>query len=149
MLRPDVELALGILDALDNRDISGVVAGRDGQATGRERAWFLQECRMIDGILSWLQRQEHQSRHDTALQEAILTLCDRLEIAKGALQRYLADLDTAAEREWKPLQRKGERQAVAPPEQEREENDQQGVGVSRRAGACHVRAPRYSLGRAD
>lgn len=148
MLRPDVELALGILDALDNRDVSGVVACRDGQPTG-ERAWFVQECRMIDGILSWLERQNHQSRHDVALQQAIMTLCDRLEIAKGALQRYLADLDTAAEREWKPLQRKGERQAVAPPEQEREENDLQGVGADRRAGARHLRAPRYSLGRAD
>ncbi len=149
MLRPDVELALGILDALDNRDIAAAVACRDRQPTGRERAWFLQECRMIDGILSWLQRQKHQSRHDAALQEAILTLCDRLEIARGALQRYLADLDTAAEREWKPLQRIGERQAVAAPEQEREENDQQGVGVGRRTGARHLRAPRYGLGGAD
>lgn len=98
MLTPDRELALGILDALDDRSVSGISPFGYGRAMRRERAWAAQECRMIEGIYAWLERQKRQARQDVPLQQAITTLCDRLAVAKDALLQDMADMDAIAER---------------------------------------------------
>lgn len=64
----------------------------------RQRAWIAQQCDMIDGICAWLERWTHQARHDVPLQQAITTLCDRLEVARDALLQDMADTDALAER---------------------------------------------------
>ncbi len=108
MLIPDKELALGILDALDDRSASRFNSFDYGQAMARERAWVAQECRMIDGIYAWLGRQKRQARHDVPLQQAITTLCDRLAVARDALVQDMADMDAVAQRAWTPSQRGGD-----------------------------------------
>lgn len=108
MLTPDKELALGILDALDDRNVSRFNPFGYGRAMARERAWAAQECRMIDGIYAWLERQKRQARHDLPLQQAIATLCDRLAVAKDALLQDMADMDAVAQQTWTPSQRGGD-----------------------------------------
>jgi hypothetical protein len=100
MLTPDKELALGILDALDDRDVSSISPFGYGRAMARERTWVAQECGMIDGIYAWLERQKRQARHDLPLQQAITTLCDRLAVARDALVQDMADMDTVAQQMW-------------------------------------------------
>jgi hypothetical protein len=112
MLTPDRELALGILDALDDRSGSRVSPTARGRARGRDRAWVEQECEMIDGIYAWLERQKGQARQDVPLQQAITTVCDRLAVARNALLQDMAHLDAAAERAWRPSQRGGDRTPV-------------------------------------
>ena len=107
MLIPDKELALGILEALDDRNVSSISLSGSGQAMRHERAWAAQESRMIDGIHAWLVRQKRQARHDVPLQQAITTLCDRLAVARDALVQDMADMDAAAERAWGISQRGG------------------------------------------
>jgi hypothetical protein len=101
MLIPDKELALGILDALDDRSMPDISPLGYGQAMRRERAWVAQECRMIDGIYAWLERQKRQARYDVPLQQAIATLCDRLAVARDARLQDIVDMDAAAERAWR------------------------------------------------
>ena len=98
MLIPDKELALEILDALDDRSVSSISLSGYGRAMRRERGWAAQECRMIDGIYAWLERQKRQTQHDVPLQQAITTLCDHLAVAKDALLQDMADMDAVAER---------------------------------------------------
>ena len=108
MLAPDKELALGILDALDDRSVSSIRPFGYGRAIGRERAWVAQKCGMIDGIYAWLERQKRQARHDLPLQQAITTLCDRLAVARDALARDMAGMDAIAQPAWTPSQRGGD-----------------------------------------
>jgi hypothetical protein len=139
MLTPDKELALGILDALDDKNRSGVVPFRYGGAMGHERAWVEQECEIIDRLYAWLERQEGQARHDVPLQQAITTLCNRLVAARNALLQDLADMDAAAERAWWTPQRGGDRtQAVTASGLRRAGNDKQGTWVDSRSGACYL-----------
>jgi hypothetical protein len=92
MQPPDKELALGILDALDDRSVSSIRRSGYGRAMARERVWVAQECGMIDAISAWLERQKPQARHDVPLQQAITTLCDRLAVARDALVQDMADM---------------------------------------------------------
>jgi len=139
MLTPDKELALGILDALDDRSVSRFSPFGYGRAMGRERAWIAQECRMIDGIYAWLERQKRQARHDVPLQQAITTLCDRLAVARDALLQDMADMDAVAQRAWSTSQR-GVDPTPGNPHLglERVGNDQQGARFENRSGACHL-----------
>ena len=105
MLIPDKELALGILDALDDRSVSSIRPFGYGRAIGRERAWVAQKCGMIDGIYAWLERQKRQARHDLPLQQAITTLCDRLAVARDALLQDMVEMDAVAQRAWSMSQR--------------------------------------------
>lgn len=139
MLIPDKELALGILEALDDRNVSSISLSGYGQAMRRERAWAVQECRMIDGIYAWLERQKRQARHDVPLQQAITTLCDRLAVARDALLQDMADMDAAAERGWRTPQRGGNpTAAITASGLERAGHDQQGAWGENRSGACHL-----------
>jgi hypothetical protein len=108
MQSPDKELALGILDALDDRNASSIRPFGYGRAMPRERAWVLQKCGMIDAIAAWLERQKRQARHDVPLQQAITTLCDRLAVAKDALLQDMADMDAVAQQAWTISQRGGD-----------------------------------------
>ena len=112
MLTLDRELALGILDALDDRSGSRVSASAYGRARGRDRAWVEQECGMIDGLYAWLERQKRQARHDVPLLQAITTLSDRLAVARDARLQDMADMDAAAERAWRTSQRGGDQAQV-------------------------------------
>jgi hypothetical protein len=104
MQPPDKELALGILDALDDRSVSSMRPSGYGRAKARERAWVVQRCGMIDAISAWLERQKHKARHDLPLQQAITTLCDRLALARDVLLQDMADMDAVAQRAWAPSQ---------------------------------------------
>ena len=108
MLGPDKELALGILDALDDRSASSIRPFGYGRAMGRERAWVAQKCGMIDGIYAWLERQKRQARHDVPLQQAITTLCDRLAVARDALVQDMEVMDAVPQPAWTPSQRGGD-----------------------------------------
>ena len=108
MQPPDKELALGILDALDDRSVSSIRPFGYGRAMARERAWVAQKCGMIEAIAAWLERQKRQARHDVPLQQAITTLCDRLVVARDALVQDMADTDAVAQRAWTPSQRGGD-----------------------------------------
>jgi hypothetical protein len=108
MQPPDKELALGILDALDDRSASSIRPIGYGRAMGRERAWVAQKCGMIDAIYAWLERQQRQARHDLPLQQAITTLCDRLAVARDTLLQDMADMDAVAQRAWTTSQRGGD-----------------------------------------
>jgi hypothetical protein len=109
MLTLDKELVLGILDALDDRSVPTMSPSGYGQATRREQAWVAQECRMLDGIYAWLERQKRQARHDVPLQQAITTLCDRLAVAREALLQDMADMDATAQRAWRASPRARDR----------------------------------------
>lgn len=108
MQPPDKELALGILDALDDRSASSIRSIGYGQAMARERVWVAQKCGMIDAISAWLERQKPQARHDVPLQQAITTLCDRLAVARDALVQDMADMDAVPQRAWSASQRGGD-----------------------------------------
>ena len=139
MLIPDKELALEILDALDDRSVSSISLSGYGRAMRRERGWAAQECRMIDGIYAWLERQKRQARHDVLLQQAITTLCDRLTVARDALLQEMADMDAAVERAWGTSQRGGNPTAgITALGPERASHDQQGAWGENRSGACHL-----------
>lgn len=112
MFSPGKELALRILDALDDRSGSRLRPFAYGRATGRERAWVKRACGVIDGIYAWLERKKCQARHDLPLQQATTTLCDRLVAARDALLQDMADMDAAAERAWRTSQRDEDRTPV-------------------------------------
>jgi hypothetical protein len=105
MQPPDKELALEILDALDDRGVSSIGPFGYGRAMARERAWVAQKCGIIDAISAWLERQKRQARHDVPLQQAITTLCDRLAVTRDALVQDMADMDSVAQRAWSTSQR--------------------------------------------
>lgn len=100
MQSPDRELAMGSLDALDDRSVSSIRPFGYGRAVARERVWVAQECRMIDRIYAWLERQKRQALHDVPLQQASMTLCDRLAVARDALLQDMAEMDAVAQRAW-------------------------------------------------
>jgi hypothetical protein len=108
MQPPDKELALGILDALDDRSASSIRPFGHGRAMARERAWVAQKCGMIDAISAWLERQKRRARHDVPLQQAITTLCDRLAVARDALVQDMADMDAVEQQVRIPSQGGGD-----------------------------------------
>ena len=93
MLRPDEQLALGILDALDDRyrpEVSPLLLTLEQR---QQRAWSEQQYRMIQALLAWLDRQRDAARRDDSLQEALSILHERLADSESRLLHDLEKMD--------------------------------------------------------
>ena len=96
MLTPDEQLALGILDALDERygpEVSPLLLTLEQR---QERTWSEQQYRMIQVLIAWLERQKDTVQRDDALQKAISVLHERLADSETRLLHDIEEMDALA-----------------------------------------------------
>lgn len=95
MLQPDVQFALDMLDALDERcslRINRHVYGLEGR---RERCWAEQQVQMIAVLQDWLEREASGSQLDDPLCQAAGVLCDGLARSRDLLRQNIEEIDVA------------------------------------------------------
>jgi hypothetical protein len=96
MLTPDEQLALGILDALDDRYGPEVSPHLLTLQQRQKRTWSEQQYRMIQVLVAWLDRQKDTVQRDDALQRAISVLHERLADSETRLRRDIEAMDVQA-----------------------------------------------------
>lgn len=108
MLAPDEQLALDILDALDQRNLPELDPALNREKR-QERRRLEQRCKMASALLGWLQRWMDDPQHerlrarDDPLWEAISALHDQLQLSEVRLSRTAAEMDETAARPYRTL----------------------------------------------
>ncbi len=101
MLIPDEKLAVELLDALDERCLSGISTHVYGPETKLERCWAEQQHQMVEALLGWLDRKAPEAEADARLCQAVAVLRDHLQGARHDLDDAIHHIDETADRRWR------------------------------------------------